>query len=133
MPKGITIGGIKEVPCKKPRRVCRAKASDYFDKGNDKETKEHNKGSDKDKDKDNDDIKDWKLPSKEDAGEDSSVGSIGSIKEGKLSLNPDLQKILTFHLHGGNNKVEEEDDEDQTSNKDETSNNNSPRRSLMLP
>jgi len=53
---------------------------------------------------------DRKLPSKEKVEEDSSVGSIGSIEEGNLSLNPDLRKKVTFHLHGGENEVEDEEE-----------------------
>ena len=76
---------------------------------------------------------DRKLSSKEKVEDDSSVGSIGSIEEGNLSLNPALRKKVTFHLHGGENEaVEEEDEESTADDSEESTADDSLRRSPRL-
>ena len=137
LPKGVTIG---EKQNRSARRVRRAKASDYFEKdGNDDAKEEPNATVPQEEQeapaakKDNtskDDIDDDRKLSSKEQEDDSSVGSIGSIEEGNLSLNPALRKKVTFHLHGGDNEANENEEVEEED--EEPTADDSPRRSPRL-
>ena len=100
LPKGVTIGKKQN---RAARRVRRAKASDYFDVKPQKEDGNNDDSTIKSKEEENEMEA---IEDQRDVIDDSSVGSIGSIEEGNLLLNPDLRKKVTFHLHGANNEVQ---------------------------
>ena len=125
--KRVTIGE-KESNKKQARRVRRAKASDYFDQHKDTEKEEikdrklPSKDVAADDPDEKEEIEDRKPPPTENVDDDLSLGSLGSIDEGNLSLNPNMAMKVTFYLHGGGNEVDdnedEEEDEDATPKKE---------------